>query len=268
MALLDENSDARTERPTDRRRRQAREQGQVAHSAELLTAARLVATWIALAWWFVNFAATCGATLRATLESAGSSPLQPSTALALFRDLAWQLLASASWPLITVTAAVLVSHFAQIGWLWRWENVTPQPSRFLPMTGLQRLLSLRTIGRSLKLTLKLSLASATIAMAVSSHVGLMTTSLSSGLNEQLSSFGVASVSLVARVAMAVLTFAALDYVWQRWRLERSLQMTREEVREEFKESEGPPRLKTHRQVITPPRDTPSIAQPPETKPLA
>lgn len=267
MALLDENSDARTERPTDRRRRQAREQGQVAHSAELLIAARLVATWIVLAWWFVSFAATCGASLRATLETAGSSPLQPSTALTLVRDLAWQLLASASWPLITVTAAILASHFAQIGWLWRWENVAPQPSRFLSMTGLQRLLSLRTIGRSLKLTLKLSLASAAIALVISSQVGLMPTGLSSSLNEQLAHFGVASVSLVARVAMAVLAFAALDYVWQRWRFERSLQMTREEVREELKESEGPPQQRTHRETITQPRDTPSIAHKPETDPL-
>lgn len=264
MALLDENSDARTERPTDRRRRQAREQGQVAHSAELLIAARLLATWIVLAWWFVSFAATCGASLRATLESAGSSTLQPSTALTLLRDLAWQLLASASWPLITVTAAVLASHFAQIGWLWRWENVSPQPSRFLPMTGLQRLLSLRTIGRSLKLTLKLSIASATIAMAISGQMRLMLTSLSSSLNEQLSHFGVASVSLVARVAMAVLTFAALDYVWQRWRFERSLQMTREEVREELKESEGPPQQKAHRQIITQARSAFSITHDPET----
>lgn len=268
MALFDENSDARTERPTDRRRRQAREQGQVAHSAELLIAARLLAIWIVLACWFVSFAATYGASLRATLESAGSNTLQPPTALALVRDLAWQLLASASWPLITVTIAVLVSHFAQIGWLWRWDNLAPQPSRLLSMTGLQRLLSLSTIGRSLKLTLKLSLASATIALAVSSQARLMPTSLSSSLNEQLVNFGTASVSLVARVAMAVLTFAALDYVWQRWRFERSLQMTREEVREELKESEGPPQQKTHRQIITQPRTTPSIAHKPVTNPPA
>ncbi len=266
MALLDENSDARTERPTDRRRRQARERGQVAHSTELLIAARLVATWIVLAWWFVTFAASCGTSLRATLESAGSNTLQPSMALALLRDLAWQLLASAGWPLMTATTAVLVSHFAQIGWLWRWENVAPQPSRLMPITGLQRLLPFPTVGRTLKMTLKLGIASATIALAVSPHMESMPTNLSSGLNDQLAIFGVASVRLVAHVAMALLTFAALDYVWQRWRCERSLQMTREEVREELKESEGHPQQKAHRQSIAQQLQTPSITHESKTNP--
>ena len=250
MALLDENSDARTERPTDRRRRQAREQGQVAHSTELFVAARLLTTWIVLVWWFANFAAGSSAAIRATLENAGSNNLQPSTALTLLRDLAWQLLTSASWPLLTVTAAILMTHFAQIGWLWRWENVTPQGSRLMPITGLQRLLSLATIGRTLKLTLKLGVASFTIALAVSHHFEMTSTSLTTELNEQLSIFGVASVRLVSHVAMAVLTFAALDYGWQRWRFERSLQMTHAELREELKESEGNLRPKTHRQAIT------------------
>ncbi len=250
MALLDENSDARTERPTDRRRRQAREQGQVPHSTELLVAARLLTTWIVLVWWFANFATASSASLRASLESAGSNTLQPSTALTLLRDLAWQLLTSTSWPLLTVTAAILMTHFAQIGWLWRWENVTPQGSRLMPITGLQRLLSFATIGRTLKLTLKLGVASFTIAFAVSHHFEMTSTSLPPELNEQLSIFGVGSVRLVSHVAMAILTFAALDYVWQRWRFERSLQMTREELREELKESEGNSPTKTRRQAIT------------------
>ena len=250
MALLDENSEARTERPTDRRRRQARDQGQVTHSTELFVAARLVTTWIVLTWWFATFASASSASLRASLENAGSNTLQPSTALTVLRDLAWQLLTSASWPLLTVTAAILMTHFAQIGWLWRWENVIPQGSRLMPVTGLQRMLSRSTVARTLKMILKLSVASLTIAVAVAHHFDLMPRTFTSDLNEQLSIFGVASVRLVSYVAMASLTFAVLDYAWQRWCFERSLQMTPEELREELKESEGNPRTKTHRQAVT------------------
>ena len=248
MALLDDNSEARTERPTERHRRQARERGLVAHSVELLTAARLLAVWIVLGWWFVKFATTTSSSLRAALERADSTALQPSTALTQLRDLAWQFLASASWPLLTVTAVLLVAHFAQIGWLWRWENAAPQLSRLSPNTGLLRLASLATIGRALKLTLKLAVVGGAIGYVMSPLLPFSSASQSSDFTGQLTTFGSSAVQLVAHVAMALLTFGALDYAWQRWRFERSLQMTREELREELKEIEGDPRSKSHRQA--------------------
>lgn len=248
MALLDDNSEARTERPTERHRRQARERGSVAHSVELLTAARLFAVWIVLGWWFVKFATSASSSLRAALENAGSSTLQPSTALIQLRDLAWSFLESASWPLLTVTAVLLVTHFSQIGWLWRWENAAPQLSRLSPITGLQRLANLATIGRALKLILKLAVVSGAIGYVVLPQLMFSSASMSSDVTDQLTSFGSSAVQLVAHVAMALLTFGVLDYAWQRWRFERSLQMTRDELREELKEIEGDPHLKSQRQA--------------------
>lgn len=248
MALFDENSEARTERPTERHRRQARERGLVAHSVELLTAARLVAIWSVLSWWFVKFATTASASLRATLEHAGPTGFPPSTAIAQLRDLAWTFLASASWPLVTVTALLLVAHFSQIGWLWRWENSAPQWSRLSPIVGLQRLATLATIGRALKLTLKATIVVGVIGFVVSPQLLISSASPSTDVTNQLTTFGSAAVQLAAQVTLALLAYAALDFAWQRWRFERSLQMTREELREELQEVEGDPRLKSYRQA--------------------
>ncbi len=262
MALFDENSEARTERPTERHRRQARERGLVAHSVELLTAARLVAIWSVLSWWFVKFATTASALLRATLEHAGPTGLPPSTAIVQLRDLAWTFLASASWPLVTVTALLLVAHFSQIGWLWRWENAAPQLSRLSPLAGLQRLATLATIGRALKLTIKVSLVVGVIGFVVSPQLVFFPASPSSDVANQITTFGSAAVQLVAHVTLALLTYAALDYAWQRWRFERSLQMTREELREELQEIEGDPRLQSYRQAQA--RQLAATPMPPES----
>lgn len=248
MALFDENSEARTERPTERHRRQARERGQVAHSVELLTAARLLAIWIVLTGWLVKFATSASSSLRTALEHAGSNTLQPSSSLFQLRDLAWSILTPTSWPLVTVTVALLAAHFAQAGWLWRWENAAPHASRLSPIVGFHRLLSLTTIGRVLKLTLKLALVSGAIGFVLSSIPLSTLGSTSSDITDQLTTFGTTAVQLVTRVALVLLIYAALDYAWQRWHFERSLQMTPEEVREELKETEGDPRLKTHRQT--------------------
>ena len=247
MALLDETSEARTERPTERHRRQARERGSVAHSVELLTAARLLAIWIVLAWWFVKFATSASSAVRAALERTDPAALQPSTALMQLQDVAWSFLASASWPLLTVSAVLLIAHFSQIGWLWRWEKATPQLSRLSPIAGLQRLASLATIGRAFKLILKLVIVGGAIGFVVAPQLWLSSTNTPSDINTQVAMLGSSAVQLAAHVALALLTFGALDYAWQRWRFERSLQMTREEVREELKEIEGDPRLKSHRQ---------------------
>lgn len=249
MALLDDDPEARTERPTNRRRQQARERGQVAHSGDLLIAARLVAIWVVLAGWFAKFATAASTSLRATLENAGSNGLDPSTAVMQLRDSAWQFATSASWPLVTATSLVMVAHFAQTGWLWRWERVIPQPSRLAPITGLQRMFSLATLGRALKLALKLCIVTITVGFALSPLTPAMSANLPADLVDQLRSFDSFSVQLASRLAIAMLTFATLDYAWQRWRFERSLQMTRDEVREELKDLEGDPRLKSQRHAV-------------------
>lgn len=250
MALLDDTSEARTERPTERHRQQARERGMVARSAELLTAARLVAIWIVLVWWFAKFVNSATSSLRAALENAGPTTLQPSTALAQLRDFAWQFLELASWPLLTATAVLLLAHFGQVGWLWNWENAAPQLARLSPFTGIQRLLAWTTIGRALGLTLKLAVVACASSVALSLILPLSPPSLSAEMTDPFATMGPNAVQLAAHVALAVLAYAALDYVWQRWRFEHSLLMTREELREELKEIEGDPRLKSRRQETT------------------
>ena len=121
-------------------------------------------------------------------------------------------------------------------------------SRLSPIAGLQRLASLATMGRALKLTLKLIVVVGAIGFVVSPILPFSSASLSADFTGQLATFGTSAVQLVAHVAMGLLLYGALDYVWQRWRFERSLQMTREEVREEMKEVESGQILKSRRQT--------------------
>jgi flagellar biosynthetic protein FlhB len=249
MSLFDDQSEARTERPTERRRRQARERGMVARSVELLIAARLLAIWILLAWWFATFVNSASSSLRAALDERRPDLIAPTTALVQLRDLAWQILASASWPLLISTAALLVAHFAQVGWLWNWENAAPQLSRLSPVMGLQRLLSWTTIGRALQQTLKLTVIASASSFTLLQLLPLPRPNLSADMTNPLTAIESSAGQLGAHIALAALTFGALDYVWQRWRFERSLLMTREELRDELKEIEGDSRLKSHRQEL-------------------
>ncbi len=248
MALFDDANDSRTERPTERRRRQAHEEGMVARSSELLTAARTLSIWIVLGWWFLSFAELASTWLRAAFQHAGE--LTHSTAaLNEFHEQSWRFFATASWPLLIATSSILLAHFLQVGWLWRWNNLAPQATRLSPLSGLQRIFSSPTAGRSAVILLKLTIVFGVSAMSLAQslqHTASISSTVFPGQFTDLSS---RALQLVSHVAFALLAFGALDYGWQRWRFEGSLLMTREEVREELKELEGAPRQQNQRHAL-------------------
>lgn len=248
MALFDDTNDSRTERPTERRRRQARENGTVARSTELLTAARVLSIWIVLGWWFASFANAASSWLRATFRHTGELP-QPAEMLSQLREQSGRFLATASWPLLTATAVILITHFAQIGWLWRWSNLAPQATRLSPLSGLQRLCSSATAGRALGMLLKLTLVTAVSTMIVTRYLPNTALGSITDLPGRFTGLATTALQLVSQVTFALLAFGILDYGWQRWRFEQSLRMTRQEVREELKEVEVDPRLKNQRHAL-------------------
>lgn len=234
MALFDDDNDSRTERPTERRRRQARENGMVARSTELLTAARVLSIWIVLGWWFASFANAASSWLQATFRHVDELP-QSADMLSQLREQSWRFLATASWPLLIATAAILIAHFLQVGWLWRWGNLAPHATRLSPLSGLQRLCSSATAGRALGMLLKLTLMAGVSTMIITRFLLNAEWGSLTDLPGRFTGLASTALPLVSQVAFALLAFGVMDYGWQRWRFERSLRMTREEVREELKE---------------------------------
>lgn len=249
MALFDDTNESRTERPTERRRRQAREDGMVARSPELLAAARTLSIWIVLGWWFASFADLASSWLRATFQDAGETP-NSAVVLSQLRELSWRFVATASWPSLIATSAILLAHFSQVGLYWHWNNLVPQATRISPLSGLQRLFSSAICGRALVLLLKLTIVIGVSTLALAQFLPNTTSSDATNVPGQVASLASSALQLVSQVAFALLAFGVLDYGWQRWRFERSLLMTREEVREELKEIEGDPRLKNQRHTLT------------------
>ena len=220
----------------------------VARSAELLVAARGLSIWIVLGWWFLSFSNLASSWLRATFQDVGETP-HSAAVLSQLREQFWRFVATASWPLLIATSAILFAHFLQVGWLWQWNNLAPRATRLSPLSGLQRLFSSATCGRTLVILLKLTIVIGVSTLALAQFLPNATSSSTTDFPGQFTSFASSALQLVSQVAFALLAFGVLDYGWQRWRFERSLLMTREEVREELKEVEGGARLKNQRHAL-------------------
>jgi flagellar biosynthetic protein FlhB len=224
---------------TPRRLQRAREQGQAPRSSELAPALALLATGLALR----ALGPLAGHAMEglATRLWSGPAPSLPGVG-----TLAAEAFAVAAGPLMLVgIAATLLASAGQGGLVLSGAPLMPRLDRLNPMAGVRRMLSARSavdLGRS---ALKLG----AVALAVYGPARQAVAALPSLVGD-LPAVGqtvfAASVSTVIRAGAVLLALAAADLGYQRWEFQRSLRMTREEVREEMRETEGDPQLRALR----------------------
>ena len=230
---------SKTERATPRRRQKAREQGQVARSRDLVAGVGTLAAIMFLAWQLPAFAADWRGLLRHELEAAATHPNQSAPAwrhdLMIFRGIA--LAATLGW------LAATVSGVAQGGLVFAPSALTPNLNRLNPASRLEQLFSLAAVSRMLK---SLVPTAAIVALAVSllARDWPRLPALLHGSGNGLLAFIVGHVfELAWKASLALLVWSAADYLLERWRHENELKMSRQDLREEFKETEGNPTVK-------------------------
>jgi flagellar biosynthetic protein FlhB len=241
--MAETEQDERTEEPSQRRLTQARERGQVPRSRELGSFATMLGGSVMLAAVGGSLAARLSALMRGGMSfgSAGlEDPHSMSAALAqaVFDALHGLLPVFAVLLLLVVLAAVALG-----GWNFSLEAVAPDFSRINPLSGLRRLLGLQGVSELGKALLKCLVVGAVCA-AVSFHLfgdvmalGHMAPRAAIGRGAGLLCWSFVWLS----AALAVV--AIVDVPLQVFQFNRSLRMTRQELRDEARESEGSPETK-------------------------
>ncbi|MBI3911639.1 MAG: flagellar biosynthesis protein FlhB [Armatimonadetes bacterium] len=233
----------RTEAATPRRRQQARERGEVARSPELVGAAVLLVGLLALRWLGAGVLEHLARFTREAFGIAAAGDLGAARAQTLgVRTLAAVWLALA--PLLGIVAVVaVVSNVAQVGFLLTGQPLRPQASRINPLAGLQRLFSRRSAVELVKALAK---------VAIVGYVGYRFLADQREALGQLAHLAPApmggmvadlSLRMALQMAGAFCVLAALDYGYQRFQHEINLRMTRQEVKEDLRASEGDAQLK-------------------------
>ena len=234
--MADQN---KTEKATPRRRQKAREQGQIARSRDLVAGMGTIAAVMLLAWQLPAFAGGWRTLLRHELNSAATRPEQMLPVwrddLAIFRGIA--LAASLSW------LAATVSGIAQGGLVFAPSALAPKLNRLNPASRLEQLFSMSALSRLLKSLLP-SAAIAYLALTLLSRDWMSLPSLLHERGMGLARFVAARMfELAWEASLVLLAWSAADYFLERWRHENELKMSRQDLRDEFKETEGNPAVK-------------------------
>jgi flagellar biosynthetic protein FlhB len=241
--MAEESDLERTEPASQRRLEQARERGQVPRSPELSTFAVLLAAGGGMIVMGGALVESLEKIMRAglTLDRASAFDTARITAH-LYEGAAAALVGFAPLLLLVALAAILAPMLVS-GWLFTFQALQPDFSRLNPLNGLKRILSWHgaiELGKALLKTLVIGGVAAWVVWAERGEiVSLLAAPVEPGLAHLGSLLGRTFLAIAGAFALIV----AVDVPFQIWDHHRQLRMTKEEVRQELKETEGDPQLK-------------------------
>jgi len=242
--MAEQQGQEKTEAPTEKKRRESREEGQVAFSRELPSAALLAGILLTLiATSPLILDAFREMTTKIFREMSKANELSIDSLYDLSGEIYYTLLpAFAPFAVIIVLVGILAS-ILQVGVQITLKAIAPKFNKISPLTGLKRLFSTQSLADFLKSMAKL------IIVGIVGYITYMDkitelNGLSVATPEDILEYNFTVVAEVSgKILLALVAIAIFDYLYQRWHHEKQLMMTKQEVKEETKQTEGDPQLK-------------------------
>jgi flagellar biosynthetic protein FlhB len=233
----------RTEKATPRQREKARDEGKVAKSQELNAAAIITLGFLTLYMMGPNLANQVWGFMSYTFSNAPSIVAQDPTFVTLFQGSMYKFFMM----LLPMFAVLLVVAFginvAQIGFKISSKAMEPKFDKLDIIKGAKRLFSLRSLVQLLRDTLKLIIIAIVAYFSVKSEFAGFFLLADMNTNQIAGTMGTLAVALALKIGGAYLAIAFLDYMYQRYDFEKSIRMSKQEVKEEHKDTEGNPQMK-------------------------
>ncbi|MBI3271533.1 MAG: EscU/YscU/HrcU family type III secretion system export apparatus switch protein [Planctomycetes bacterium] len=224
-----------------RKRQEAREQGRVAKSSDLAAAAVLLGGMVLLRQTGPAVAGALSDYLVHALRGlASAEPWAGAGA-----DLGPVVVALAPFAAGILAIAILVNA-VQVGFVVTAAPFSPNIERLDPFAGLARMVSARSAVRALAAVLKGAAVAAVFVLALRSEAARLPALADAGAREVAATWVALAASAATKGAGLLLFLGLFDYAYERWRFERELSMTRQEVVEELKELEGDPQVREQR----------------------
>ncbi len=232
----------KTEEPTAKRKADARKKGQVGRSQEVNAAFVLLVGFLILRLLggnavaeIINYSTYIFGNLNADINE--------ETIMQMFIGMII-LLAKTSMPLMVFIMIIgLAMNIAQVGFMFTTEQLQFNPGKLSPISGFKRMFSKRSLVELVKSLVKIIIIGYFVFSYLSEEIfqipKLIYMDLMAGLNRMSDSI----FTLAFKIIGVFMRMAALDYAYQKWQNNQDLKMSKQEVKEEFKQQEGDPKIK-------------------------
>lgn len=232
----------KTEQATPKRRRDARKEGNVFQSRDVATVVILIGIFFSVKLLLPYIYAQMRGYMIWIIQGMGGDLEDLFSA-----RLAWATLAAflkCALPLLGIALVCgVLAQGAQTRFNVSFKAVRPKWSKLNPVTGMKRLFAVRNVVELVKNLIKITLLLTLLWNVLRSDLAPVARMID--MNPYLSAAYMLQLvfNLVMKVCMAFAAIAFLDFLYQRWEYEKSLRMTKQEVKDEFKQTEGNPEIK-------------------------
>ena len=241
--MAEENDQEKSEKATPKKREDARRKGQVAKSREIPSVLVLLGSlsvfYFAGSWMFNQLSEIMRWVFDQTVhfQLGGEST----------HELLWQLflkIVVVLAPLVaTVAVAGILGNIAQTGFMLTGETMTPKLSKLNPLKGMKRLFSITSLVELIKSVLKVIIIAGVSYSMLRGEMESIPALVELEIPAILAFFGRVALKLGFYTCLVLIILAALDLFFQTWKHERDLRMTKQEVKDEFKQREGDPAVR-------------------------
>lgn len=242
--MAEEADDAdKTEEPSERKLEKALEKGDVARSQEVSTFFLLGGTLSVIAFIMAPTAGSLITPMKVLLSESHRFDLTGSELRGLMIEIGQALILAILVPCLILALASVVGHLVQHKFVWSLEGLKPKLSKINPIEGFKRIFGLDALVNFVKGLVKISAVAGAIFFVVwprRDELDLLVSLGPAALLEEMQSI---VVEMTMAVLAVVFLIAGLDYMYQRARWMKKQMMSRQELKEEYKEAEGSPEIK-------------------------
>lgn len=239
-------SGEKTEEATPKKKRDAREKGQVFQSKEINTAIVLMAIFFGLkVFGNYMFNSLLGFTNTIYTNYLFEDSLFTIEGITL---IFYQIVITTAMVIIPITAIALVSglalSYAQVGFLFTTKTLEVKFSKLNPVEGFKKLFSKKSVVELIKSIIKIFIVGYVIYTYAMGQIVNIINLPDLNIASIVAFTGDTVVSISLRAGLILLVMAFFDYLYQRWSHNKELKMSKQEVKEEHKQSDGDPQVKS------------------------
>ena len=244
MAEGDDQDDSqKTEEPTPKKIQDARKRGQVALSREMNNWVMLLAATLMVGVLAGPVMGDLLALLRSFLERPHEMPSMPGGFSVILSAVGLDVLKILFLPLLLLLAAAFLGPFLQVGPLIAPEVIRPDIGKISPLKGFQRLFSMRSLFEFAKGIFKISLVGAVCAIIIYPYFDRFEHFMDLDTSAAMGELQYLVTRMLIGILVLMLVVAVMDVVYQRHEYYSKMRMTKQELKDEYKQTEGDPMVK-------------------------
>jgi len=242
--MAEENFEEKTEQPTPRRREEHRKKGEVAKSRELPSVGVLLAGMVTLSLLGPHMYANIQVIINESLSLPAIDILQHHNQFLVFgKRLITLFLLIVSPIMAVIFFTAILSNVLQVGFMLSGESIKPKLSKLDPVKGFGRLFSKQSFMELFKSIMKLVIVGSVAYFAVRGEMDTVPDLGRLALKSIFTYIFITIIKISIKCTLAMILIVVIDYAFQRWSFEKRLKMSKQEVKDEFKKTEGDPLIK-------------------------